>query len=83
MLLAILEDPSYPDFLTLPDENVPAFQNAGMMMGNGFDAFVGAFGFIRAETDDPADDVLTYDDLNGNAVWDTDEPFHHSPVTER
>ncbi len=75
ILLDILKDPSFPDFLTVTAEGAEHFQNAGMELGDAFDAWSKVFPAVELETDDQSDDVITYDDLNANKARDEGENF--------
>ena len=75
VLLDMLTDPGYPQFLTIPEENGENFKQAGMEMGDGFDAWTKVFPSIRTETDDQTDDVMGYVDENGNFAFDDGEPY--------
>ncbi|MFC1890689.1 tetratricopeptide repeat protein, partial [Thermodesulfobacteriota bacterium] len=86
LLLAIVADPDYPDFLTMSSEGVDTYREAGMAVGDGFDRFISVFESIRNETDDQDDDIIGYTDLNGNGGFDTGEPFfipHFGELDER
>ncbi|MBZ0273562.1 hypothetical protein K8I61_16100 [bacterium] len=75
LLIDMLTNDAFPDFLTLPPANVPDFQLAGLTLGDGFGAFAAMADAIRVETDNPEDDVLSYFDANGSFTWDDGEPF--------
>lgn len=75
ILLDMFTDPGYPDFFTMPDDNAEIFKQAGMEMGDGFDAWTRVFPAIRTETDDQTDDVMGYVDLNANSAFDPSEPY--------
>lgn len=75
VLLDVLTDPGFPDFLTIPEENAEIAREAGMEVGNGLDKWLWTFDAINAETDDQADDAMGYVDLNGNHKYDPNEPY--------
>jgi hypothetical protein len=75
VLLSAFEDPSYPDFLTLPPENVPQLQEAALMLAFSMDEFNNMFDAIDAEGGDQTTDVVGYDDANGNLEFDAGEPY--------
>jgi hypothetical protein len=75
ILLDILKDPSFPDFLTVTASGAIMFQEAGMELGDGFDAWTKVFESIDLESDDQLDDVMGYDDANGNFARDAGENY--------
>jgi len=75
VMLDILNDPDYPDFLILTDDGDETLQQAGIAFGFASLAFPNGFVLVRAETDDQADDVVAYVDRNGNGGYDEGEPY--------
>jgi len=75
VLLDILTDPSFPDFLTLPEENEGIFSAAGIEVGDGLAAWTDVFPSIGLETDDQTDDVMGYVDEDWNGAFDPRERF--------
>ncbi|MDP8256061.1 MAG: hypothetical protein P9M14_09945 [Candidatus Alcyoniella australis] len=75
VLIQMLTDPAYPDFLTLDAEGIELYREAGLQFGLGLDRFLRTFEAITLETDDQSDDVLGYYDLNGSGVWDAADPW--------
>jgi len=82
ILLAMLTDPQYPDFLTLPEYEVERFQDAGLHLAEACNELLLAFEAIKADTDDQSDDQLAYVDLNANGQYDTGEPFRLPGIGE-
>ncbi len=70
-----MNDEAYPDFLTYGEEGLAKMQQAQIDMGLGFMYAADVYDHIRAETDDQADDILAFADLNANSQWDEAEPF--------
>ncbi|MCL4233430.1 MAG: hypothetical protein KJ042_02810 [Deltaproteobacteria bacterium] len=75
VLIDMIGDPNYPDFLTMPPENVDELRMAGMSVGDGCDDFLSAWAAIEAETDDQSDDVIAFNDVNGDGMWNFGEPL--------
>jgi len=75
ILLDILKDPAFPDFLTVTAQGATMFQEAGMELGDAFDAWTKVFEAINLESDDQLDDVIGYNDLNGNFARDVGENY--------
>ncbi|MFC1888607.1 glycoside hydrolase family 172 protein [Thermodesulfobacteriota bacterium] len=76
MVLEILFDPAFPDFLRLRDDGLWRMPRAGLEMGHAFDLFNQAVDTIREEGQDRAHDVSGCADRNGNEVCDPDEFIH-------
>ena len=70
LLLALLTDPTYPDFMTLPEENIPQLQEAALMLAGGMDQFLLMFDAIDMEIGDQSNDVVGYADGNDNFQFD-------------
>lgn len=75
ILQALLNDPMYPDFLTLPPENLADFQEAGLQLAGGFDAYVSMLADIETDANGRPEDVVGYVDWNGNGQWNSHEPY--------
>jgi hypothetical protein len=76
ILIGLIDDPAYPDFLTLPAENVPQMKDAGLRIAESLEQFRLIFPAIESEAGaDQATDVFGYDDLNGNDQYDEGEPY--------
>ena len=75
MLIDLVADPDYPDFLTMSACGKEAFTEAGLRIGLGLDQWLRTFDAVTAETDDQADDILGYEDLDGSGTFDHGEPF--------
>jgi len=75
ILQALLNDPMFPDFLTLPPENLADFQEAGLQLAGGFDAYLSMLDNIETDTHGRPEDVVGFVDLNGNGVWNYHEPY--------
>lgn len=65
----ILNDPAFPDFLTMADGGLEDFRKIQFELGLGFRAAADTFTTIRGETDDQTDDVLGYVDVNGDLAY--------------
>jgi len=75
MLIDLVADPNYPTFLTMSACGMDAFTEAGLRIGLGLDQWLQTFAAVAAETDDQADDIIGYDDLNSSGTFDHGEPF--------
>ncbi len=75
MLIDLVADPDYPGFLTMSTCGMEAFTDAGLRIGLGLDQWLRTFDAVAAETDDQADDIIGYEDLNGSGDFDHGEPF--------
>ena len=75
LILTLLADPEYPDFLNFLDEGKPELVTSGINLGHGCLDFDSAFKLMLEETDPQTDDVAGYVDRNGNGVWDEGEPY--------
>jgi hypothetical protein len=85
IILDMLDDPSFPDFLTIPEENADMFREAGLEVGDALTNWLLTFEAVKAETDDQTDDVIAYVDRNGNNAYDEGEPFvipHYGELTD-
>ncbi|NLH50006.1 MAG: hypothetical protein GX444_15610 [Myxococcales bacterium] len=71
-LLRLFNNPLYPDFFTLKDDAAP-FKAAGLKTGLGFRHTEETLKLILAEEGDQSNEVLGYDDQNGNQQWDEGE----------
>jgi hypothetical protein len=70
----LLEDPMFPTFLSLrEEEGVQLVQDASMNVGVLFGSLVEMIDWIDSETDDQSDDAVRYVDLNEDGIWDEDE----------
>lgn len=75
LLLEVLADPNYPDFLTFLDDGEANLETSALQAGRGLIGVVTAFYSMREETDPQEDDIAGYVDENGNGQWDEGEPF--------
>jgi len=75
ILLAMFTDPQFPDFFTLPEDEVSRFQDAGLHMAESMNELELMFQAIEEETDAQTLDVLGYEDLNSNGQYDEGEPY--------
>ncbi len=75
VLLEILDDEDYPDFLTFLPGGEQDLETAAVEMGLGLRAFAAGFAAARDETDPQTDDVAGYVDENGNGRWNAGEPY--------
>ncbi|HPQ69582.1 MAG TPA: hypothetical protein PKW95_10680 [bacterium] len=75
ILLYMLTDPQYPNLLTLPTENAEQFQLAGLHLALACDELIKGFEAIEADTDDQTQDILAYEDLNGDHQYTEGEPY--------
>jgi len=75
ILLAAFTDPQFPDFFTLPEANVPQFQQAGLRLADGLNELLLTFEAIEYERGDQTDDVLGYVDKNHNGRFEDGEPY--------
>ncbi len=76
LILALLDDPDYPNFLNFVDGGRAHLVEAGVNIGSGPLNMVKAFEAALLEIDDQEDDVLGYMDANGNGHWDEGELYH-------
>jgi len=75
-VLMILNDPEYPQFLTLkPGSGTMDLALAGLSFGSMYALIHEGASLMLTETDDQADDVSGYHDANHNGKWDTGEPY--------
>jgi hypothetical protein len=74
-LLGMLEDPTFPTFLTIPEENADVFREAGAEVATALDHWLKAFTAVNLESDDQTDDVIAYVDENGNGYYTDGEPY--------
>jgi len=73
MLLDMMNNPAYPDFLTYGEQGVEEVQVAGATMGLGF---IAAHETIENMRNDMGDqEVLGSVDYNENGIWDYGEPY--------
>jgi len=70
--LLLLDDPIFPDFLTLKDDAEP-YRAAGLELGLGFLNAKETYETMIAETGGETDEVLGYDDPDGDGVWQEGE----------
>ena len=70
--LALVDDPMFPDFLTLKNDAAD-FKAAGLETGLGWYNAADTFALLIAETGSQDNEVLGYDDANGNLQWDENE----------
>ena len=75
IIMDLLTDPGYPDFLTIPAENAEVFKEAGLQVGDGLNAWLATFEAIEAGTGDQTERVIGYDDANDNGVYDQGEAY--------
>lgn len=75
ILLATFTDPQYPDFFTLPPENIELFQSAALHMAESMDELLMTFEAIEADRDPQDEDVLAYVDRIANGRYDEGEPY--------
>lgn len=75
LMLRILQDPAFPDFLTLGDEGLEELRRSQIDMGLGLRHGERTFDRIRDEDDEQSDDILAYADRNENGLYDEGEPF--------
>lgn len=78
----VLNDPAYPDFLTMNDGGYEDLLLAQEELGRGMRAAAGLFSAVRAETDGQSDDVLAYTDTNDNLLYDTFDHYAFQPWGE-
>ncbi|MCC6156834.1 MAG: hypothetical protein IT350_02190 [Deltaproteobacteria bacterium] len=75
----ILNDPAFPDFLTMADGGLEDYRKIQFELGLGFRAAADTFVTIRGETDDQVDDVLGYVDVNGDLAYEPDFDHYFVP----
>ncbi|MCB9476672.1 MAG: hypothetical protein H6685_07350 [Deltaproteobacteria bacterium] len=75
VLLNMLTDPGFPDFLVVTPGGQAIFRQAGTDLGDAMDDFLSTFIAVDAETDPQDEDVISWVDRNGNLVRDPDEPY--------
>ncbi|MCC6158550.1 MAG: hypothetical protein IT350_10905 [Deltaproteobacteria bacterium] len=75
VILEILGDEDYPDFLTFLPGGEQELETAAVEMGHGLRAFAAGFAAVRDETDPQTNDVAGYVDENDNGHWDNGEPY--------
>ena len=74
--LGVLDDPLYPQFLTLLDDGgAQSVAEAGLAWGAMYLLIKEAADAMLTETDDQDDDLSGYADRNSNGQWDQGEPF--------
>jgi len=71
----ILNDPGFPDTFRIDPDRMDAFVQARFHSGLGFLGLMQTVAKIQSETDPQGDDVLGYQDQNGNGLYDPDEPI--------
>ena len=76
MILEILSDPGFPDFLRLRDDGFWRMPRAGLEMGHALDLFNRATDAIRSEKQDEARDVSGCDDRDADGSCDPEEFIH-------
>jgi hypothetical protein len=69
----LLNEPAYPDFLTFGEEGIEELKAAGLELGLGFSGATETLASMR--TGVPNQEVLGYDDVNGNDAWNAGEPY--------
>jgi hypothetical protein len=72
---AMLHEPGNEQNFLLDPDYSDQFVESRLNLGAGFAGFKAALVALRAETDDQTDDVIPYDDVNGNDVYDAGEPI--------
>ena len=75
LIIALIEDPDYPNLLQFLDGGESDLSQSGVQFGFGCLDAGDAFAAIRAETDDQTDDVFGYYDENANGQWDEGENY--------
>ncbi len=75
LVLALLDDEEYPDFLKFLEGGEAELVISGLNLGHGCIDFVDAFRLMREETDEQVDDVAGYVDENDNNRWDEGEMY--------
>jgi len=75
LILDILANEDYPDFLTLLPGGDEDLSTAAINMGLACRGLPASLPAIQAETDPQEDDVMGYVDENGNGVWDEGENY--------
>ena len=75
MVIQILADPNYPNFLGLTQEGQARMPAAGSEFGLTAKYVTEAGWLVRQETGDQSGDVIGYVDANANGVWDPGEPL--------
>jgi hypothetical protein len=74
ILLELFDNPLFPDFFTLKDSGDP-YKAAGLKLGLGFLHARETYDLMVAPGETGEQEVLGYDDLNGNLQWDSNEPY--------
>ncbi|HPQ70733.1 MAG TPA: hypothetical protein PKW95_16535 [bacterium] len=80
VLLAIMQDAERADFLMPLDGEQWRYERAQRNLAMAVYEWVCVWSMIEEETDDPADDVLTYLDANGNGRRESSERFAWTTV---
>ncbi|MCC6157980.1 MAG: hypothetical protein IT350_07990 [Deltaproteobacteria bacterium] len=75
ILLDMLADPNYPDFLKFVSGGEQDFEGGAVSLGFACLDVTAGFAAVRAETDPQEDDVTAYVDENENGAWDEGEPY--------
>ncbi len=75
LILELLADPDYPDFLNFLSDGQEHLTESGVNFGFGFMGMIEAFSAALLEIDNQEDDVLGYIDANGNGHWDEGEMY--------
>ncbi len=75
VILEILDDANYPDFLTFLPGGEQELETAAVEMGHGLRALAAGFADALDQTGDQSGDVAGYVDENDNGQWDDGEPY--------
>lgn len=70
LLHNILDDPYFPDTLTMDEDGGPLMADAGVRLGDACDRLYRVFNELSVETDDQTDDPIGYFDDNANGRYD-------------
>ena len=73
-LLAMIDDPIFPDFLTLKDD-AELYRTAGIKVGLGFRRAAQTYALMVSDQESQDNEVLGYQDLNGDREWSENEPL--------
>jgi hypothetical protein len=75
LLVQMFADPTYDSFLTFIPGGADGLESSGIGIGLGLREIETNFYAMRTETDLQEDDIAGYIDLDGNGIWNDDEPF--------
>jgi hypothetical protein len=75
IILELLADEDYPNFLNFLEEGEADLAETAIQAGSSLLEIVDSFESMREETDPQQDDIAGYVDVNENGQWDEGEPY--------